>query len=151
VTGSDLYKAALAMNAARWAGAGASLEQMKAICYCIRNRVKAGWGDGNWLTVLEEAEDCMGNLPGPKVKLDPNGKAFTRLLRDIDEIYYGGGRHEILEMATPEAGDVESAIGDAKYWFFVKQPHNPWFVENIIHDPDNHREAASMWLMLFFD
>jgi hypothetical protein len=151
MTQSDLNKAALAMAAARWAGEGASLEQMKAICYCIRNRVKAGWGDGNWLTVLEEAEDCMGNLPGPRVKLDPNGKAFSRLLRDIDEIYYGGGRHDALAGSLPDEETIEEALKDAKYWFFLKEPPSAWFVERIIHDPENHREAASLWTMLFFE
>lgn len=151
MTGSEFNKAALAMYAARWAGEDGSLEQMKAICYCIRNRVKAGWGDGSWLTVLEEAEDTMGNLPGGRVKLDPNGKGFTRLLRDIDEIFYGGGRHDVLMGEDGGSASLESAIGDAKYWFFVKQPQNPWFVEHIIHDPENHRETASMWLMLFFE
>ena len=150
MTQSDLYKAALAMFAARAAGEKGSLEQQKAIAYCIRNRVKAGWNDGNWLAVIEDADDFMGNLPGPRVRLDANGRAFVRLLRDIDEIYYGGQRFA-GQTGNEEGDSLESAVGNAKFWLFLSQPFNPWFVEHIIHAPDSHPNRGQMGLMQFFD
>ena len=157
MTQSDLNKAALVMFATRCAGEGASLEQQKAIAFCIRNRVKAGWGDGSWLTVMEEAGEYMGNLPGPQVRIDSNSKTLARLMRDVDEIYYGGGRFQggteegQLGMGAEVGGDLESAIGNSKFWLFMREPFNPWFVERIMHDPENHPNHAQMGLMQFFD
>ena len=87
VTPSDFNKAALAIFAAKAAGPGASFEQMKGICCCIRNRVREGWGE--WLDVIEAAEDDKANLPGPRVRLDTENKSLRRLMQEIDDIYYG--------------------------------------------------------------
>lgn len=147
VTPSDFNKAALAIFAAKAAGPGASFEQMKGICCCIRNRVREGWGE--WLDVIEAAEDDKANLPGPRVRLDTENKSLRRLMQEIDDIYYGGGSHQILGPGSEE-GTLEDALERAVFWAFVNQPFQPWFVENVIHRPDNFPEVATMATMIFY-
>jgi hypothetical protein len=161
MTPNDVNRAQLAITAARLAGEGAALEQMKAIAYCLRNQVRAGWHDGEWLRVLEHAEDGDGNLPGPRVYLDPANRALQRLISDIDDIYYGGNRQigkPAGELRVPsaqrfaaEGGDLEEALGKCCYWCAINKPYKPWFVENILDRPDEHIARPQMGLMMFFE
>ena len=152
---TEIQKAELALFSARAAGQDASLEQMKAIAICIRNRVKAGWGDGNWLAVMEESAEHLANLPSDPMRLDPGNRNLQRLAREIDDIYYGGGQHADAWIAWRAGqggeGSLDEALKDAKYWAFVREPMQAWFIERVIHDPENHREAANMGTMLFFE
>jgi hypothetical protein len=160
VTPSDIQKGALALFAAREAGIGASLEQMKAICYCVRNRVREGWWDGQWLTVMEHAFEVAGNEPPPRFCLDLNARPLQRLIADIDDIYYSGRaqkngfRHDEAPKAqrfAAEAFDLEDAIARSCYWCFMGKPFTPWFKKNIIEMPDQHPCRPQMGLMLFFE
>jgi hypothetical protein len=89
LTLNDINRAQLALFAARAASAGAALEVMKMIALCVRNRVRQGWHDGQWLTVMEHADEAEANLPGPRVYLDPNQRPLQRMMADVDDIYYG--------------------------------------------------------------
>jgi hypothetical protein len=161
MTLNDVQKAELALFAARAAGEKASLEQMKAIAYVVRNRVKAGWHDGQWLTVMEHAADAAGNLEGPRVLLDPSTRTLQRMIADVDDIYYraGGrdsGNHEAVWNRTAqgvpaEADNMEDALRKVLYWCFVNQPLTPWFQENILDRPEDHAMRAQMGLMMFFE
>lgn len=149
MTLNDIQRAALALFAAREAGPSASLEQMKGICYVIRNRVRAGWFDGNWITVMEHADEASGNMPAERFYLDLQSRSLQRLFRDIDDIYYGGGSGNSW---TPEqAADLETAVGKQLYWMFIDRPHNPWFVERILRDPENHPNRAQAGTMMFYE
>jgi hypothetical protein len=150
MTLNDIQRAELAVFAARAAGPGACLEQMTAICYCIRNRVRQGWHDGEWLKVLENAGDVAANLPGPRVILDADNRSFQRLIQDVDEIYFSR-RDFIREPSGDSMPAMEEAIGNACYWAFVNQPFTAWFKEKIIDDPANHPQKANMGLMFFFE
>lgn len=146
---SELQKAALALFAAREVGNRGSLEQMKAVCYCIRNRVKAGWhGESRapWLTAIERAGEVAAHPPAVEA-VEPNNRSFQMLLRDIDDIFYS---------AAPdgsEAGaDLEGAIGNThKFWLFVNRPQTEWFENHIAKDHKNHPSHANMGLMIFFE
>lgn len=150
MTMTDLQRAALALFAAREAGPRASADQMLAIAMCIRNRVRQGWFDGDWLKVIENAGDTRANLPGPAVQLDPNDKNLQRLARDIDEVYFSR-----RDWAKNPSGDpmpsMDEAIGKATYWAFINQPFTVWFLENVIHNPEQHPQNAQMGLMMFYD
>lgn len=159
MTLNDVQRAELALYAARAAGEGASLEQMKAICYCIRNRVKAGWHDGQWLTVMEYAGEVIGNETTAPMRLDPSNRQLQRLVADIDEIYYGArydrdqakGSMNIAQRYAPEGGDLEDAVGKCCYWCFVNRPYTKWFFANILARVDEHPMRAQMGLMMFFE
>jgi hypothetical protein len=157
---NDVQRAYLALFAARAAGQGASLEQMKAIAYCIRNRVKAGWWDGQWLTVMEHAGETEANKPEEPWFLDPNNRALQRLIADIDEIYYGGrpaggARVEQAPMMAQryaaEGGDLEEAIGKSVYWAWLNRPFTVWFLKNVLEQAHNHPNRAQMGMMAFFE
>ena len=165
MTLNDLQRAALALFAVRAAGQGGSLEQMKAIAYCIRNRVKAGWFDGQWVTVIEHAEESAANLSNGAHFLDLNNRALQRLVADIDDIYYGGRGQDVsfggrveqgkapmpAQRYTAEGGDLEGSLGKSCYWCWINQPFTPWFQTNILDDPDNHNCRVQMGLMAFFE
>jgi hypothetical protein len=150
MTLNDLQRAELACFAARAAGPDGCLEQMAAICYCIRNRVRQGWHDGDWLQVLEHADETAANLPGPRVILDANKRSFQRLLQDVDEIYFSRRDFTHHPSGDPMPA-LEEAIGNAVYWAFINQPFTAWFRENVIDDPANHRQKANMGLILFYE
>ena len=145
MTMNDLQRAALVLFAAREAGEGASLEQMKAICYCMRNRVRAGWHDGSWLASIEHADEVAAH-DYMTMRLDPANRALQRLTHDIDDICYGTG----IETLAGE-GDLESSIGEQKFWMFLNRPPSSWFVKHIVKDQKNHPSHAQMGLMMFFE
>jgi hypothetical protein len=160
LTLNDVQRAQLALFAARAAGQGASLEQMKAIAYCIRNRVKAGWWDGQWLTVMEHAGEIEANELDEPWYLDLNNRALQRLVADIDEIYYGGrtaggARVEqapmVAQRYAAESTDLEEAIGKSVYWAWLNRPFTTWFRENVLEQSHNHPNRAQMGMMVFFE
>src|ERR1700728_582935 len=87
MTQKDVDRVMLVRYAALEAGPRGSLEQMKAICYCLRNRVRAGWGE--WMDVIETADEHRANEPNELVRIDHNGRAYQRLLHEVDDIYFG--------------------------------------------------------------
>lgn len=160
MTLNDVQRAELALFSARAAGPGASLEQMKAVAYCIRNRVKGGWFDGQWLSVMEHAGSTEANKGQEPWYLDPTDRALQRLIADIDEIYYGGGPaggrvQEAAPMAAQrfpaEGGDLEAAVGKSFYWVWLNRPFTVWFRQNILERSDIHPLRAQMGLMAFYE
>ncbi len=167
MTLNDVQRAELALFAARAAGAGASLEQMKGIAYCIRNRVKQGWHDGQWLTVMEHAEEAAGNLAEVRIYLDLSNRALQRLIADVDDIYYGSGsangqdtglkgqssapRTATAQRYAPQGGDLEEALGKCCYWARLNEPFTAWFRENVLDRPDAHPMRAQMGMMMFYE
>jgi hypothetical protein len=157
MTLNDVQRAALALFAARAAGTGASLEQMKAIALCIRKRVWDGWHDGSWLSVIEHADEVMANKPGPPVYLDVNSRILQRFIADIDDLYYSIQSRQKApthQSKTAQQSATEgdfSSVGDCCYWMFLNQPIRPWFQEHILNDPEHHAHKAQMGLMLFIE
>ena len=149
MTNNDLDRAALIFFAVREAGPRASLEQMKAICYCIRNRVRAGWSDQDWMGVIEDAPQYAAHLTGERVPIDKNSRAVQRLMREIDSIFYGD-RGDFAE-ETIGGLDMEESLKECKFWCYAKRPMLPWFEENIARDPKNHVMRTQMGLMMFFE
>lgn len=150
MTINDIQRAYLAIFAAREAGQNASSEQMKAIACCIRNRVRQGWHDGDWMKVIEHADEVRANLPGPAVKLDTQDRNFQRLVRDIDDIYFSRCDWRKNPSGDPMPG-MEEAIGAACYWAYVNQPFTSWFLDHVVHQPDSHPQRANMGLMFFYE
>jgi hypothetical protein len=152
MTLNDLNRGALAVFAARNTPQRASLEEMKAICYCIRNRVRK-WGE-SWIHVMEHADEFAGNEAGARVYLDIDDRAFQRLMRDVDDIYYGHGVQGAMDSES-DSGDLESALCADKheclYWCYINRPRTKWFAEKIEGDRANHPMRSQMGLMMFFE
>lgn len=133
--------AAFAYSKARHTGA---LDCMKAVCYVVRNRVKAAWGDGSWQSVLISANDFAGNNLSPQLaenapKLDVQDRLLQMLVRDIDDIYLGNSND-----------DTKLVVADALFFQFIDQPPRQWFVENIVRDQANHPRIAQVGPIAFF-
>lgn len=149
MTHNDSQKAMLVHFAVREVGPRGSLEEMKAVCYCIRNRVRAGWHDGEWMATLEFADEHAAHAGGERVRIDANYRPYQMLLQAVDDIYYAQDyRPEGERDAIGET--LESAVGTAKYWMFLNRPVRDWFQENVIDDKENHRQRGNMGLMMFF-
>jgi hypothetical protein len=146
MTLNDVQRAALVLYAARQVGADGNLEQMKAICYIIRNRQRAGWGDGNWLTVLEEAPNCAGNDPVDE-RLRLEDRRLQALARDIDMIFYGQEDDEIARACSRQGKEIPPIF----YWCFIHRPMREWFERVIAKDPDNHKQRAQIAFMYLYE
>ena len=158
MTLNDVQRAALALFAARAAGKGASLEQMKAIALCIRKRVWDGWHDGSWIAAIEHAPEVAANpAPTDPYFLDANSRIFQRLITDIDDLYYS--QRMSTRAPTPQTRTAQqvptegefASVGDCCYWMFLKQPIRPWFQQHILNNPAHHPHRAQMGLMIFIE
>lgn len=108
-----------------------SLACMKAICYIIRNRVRAGWLDGSWTTVIQRAGDVAGNDPAVRPALDPQNRLFQLLLRDVDDIFFASSEDE-----------TQQVVGECLFYHFIDRPAREWFVSNIIRETEAHPRRA---------
>ena len=138
-------RAQLAAFAYRQARGTGSLDCMKCICYVLRNRVKAGWGDGSWLSVLEGAPLVDGNvyLPEHPVLFAAQDRMLQMLLREIDDIYLEGGM-------KIHADDTWTVVQDALYYQFADRDPNPWFLEHILRDTKNHPRIGQVGTIMLF-
>lgn len=147
MTQKDMDRVMLVRYAVREAGPDGSLEQMKAICYCLRNRVRAGWGE--WMDVIDSADESLGNEPIEPMRLDSASRAYQRLLHDVDDIYFGHST------GRDEGTTLEDSLCEKErpcfYWLFLNRPTRTWFRDNIASDKENHPSNATMGLMMFFE
>jgi hypothetical protein len=132
--------AAFAYKAARHTG---SLDCMKAVCYVLRNRVRAGWGDVTWLGVMEGHHKVAGNeddfWPTMAAKLDVQDRLLQMLVRDVDDIYTG-----ISE------DDTKRVVQDALFYQFIDRPGTEWFKENIVRQSETHPRIAQVGPIALF-
>lgn len=156
MTTNTLAQAMLVEFAVREAGTDASLDEMKAICYALRNRVRAGWHGGDWIACMEAAGESAGNERLVNLnRIEPQNRPLQMLLMQVEDIFFGARQQPDKgwggEKVDPDAqGDsLEAAIGTALYWVHIKREIRPWFVENIIRDHQNHPERTSLGLWRF--
>lgn len=146
MTLNDIQRALLVEFAAREVGDDGSLEQMKAVCYIIRNRVRAGWSDGNWLTVMEDHARIAGNEPmGARLRLED--RRLQALARDIDAIFFGHEDDEISKVCAKQDKDH----GPIFYWCFMQRPIRSWFERAVIRDKENHKNRAQISFMMLYE
>ena len=146
MTLNDVQRAALVLFAARQVGSDGNLEQMKGVCYIIRNRVRAGWGDANWLTVMEEASSCAGNDPVDE-RLRLEDRRLAHLARDIDSIFYGDESDEIARVCIRQSKERPPIL----YWCFIHRPMRDWFKLTIAGDPKNHPMRSQIAFMMLYE
>jgi hypothetical protein len=124
-----------AVNQAAYTG---SLPCMKGVCYVLRNRVRKGWYDGSWIAAIEHAPEVAGNEPQEPKKLNLSDRLFQMMLRDVDEIFFGGGEDE-----------THQVVNDALYFMSIDRSPRAWFVENIVRDDTNHPRRAHIGPIAF--
>lgn len=150
MTAEQYTRARLAQWAWEVAGRANNLQVLRAVCYVLRNRIKAGWHGGSWLDNLLFAFQSEGNDEPPIVsgltKSPLEDQNFIRLLRDVDEIFYGS---TLDDVGTSLEEDKASKLGPCLYFHFVDEPVTEWFKENIIRDPD-HARGPIIGKMIFY-
>jgi hypothetical protein len=150
MTGNDFVRGQLASFAIEQAGANAPVDHMKAIALCMRNRARAGWHDGDWLENMFHADRYSAHDPGPRVRFELGDRSQSRLIREVDEIFFSRS-NEDNPKSSGDSISFEEAVGKSCYWLFVNRPVREWFKSTIIRDPENHRQGASLGLMMLFE
>jgi hypothetical protein len=140
MTLDQLQRAQLVVFAFQEAIATGTLDAMKAVCYVIRNRVRAGWHDGSWLDVMEHADEVSGNEPIPRTKIDVYSRVFQMLMQSVDDIYYASADD-----------NAQKVVDKALYYQFMDKPLRPWFNEAILRNPASHPRRAHIGPMVLFD
>lgn len=158
--------AAFAYREARHTG---SLDCMRAVCFILRNRVKSAWGDGSWLSVMEAAQlmsatngsqndGAATDLAGGKAQGIAGDRLLQLIVRDVDDIYLGQDNfddrvRQVVCGDTRLSTSLSSSNKDWKpalYYAFTDRPIRPWFVENIIHRPEEHAQIAVIGSMMLY-
>ena len=142
MTSDSFVKAHLAQLCWRNAPAGKAFQSMQCLAFIERNRVRAGWMGGDWLSII--ANDAAyqayeGNHrrlsvgTGPAVLQDfPDlrDEIFKKFLWEIDRIYDGSREDPMTEGAL--------------WWAEAEKINRPWFLENIARKPEQHPRVAQV-------
>lgn len=142
----DFQLARLIEYAAREVGPRGSLEEMKGIATCLRNRARAGWYDGNLLLVIEHADEHGAHEHSQETRLNPESRELARLLREIDDLYYASSDGEMTLESSLTEKDHEK-----KYWCYLDRPIQPRFAESILRDQAHHRSRTQLGTLMFLE
>lgn len=135
LTPETFIKAELAAFAQREAAHHGGIDNMLAVAFVVRNRVRASWFGGNWMEIIEGHEGVAGkNYPRTAVNL--RDIHFRMFLQQIDDLYLG---------LTPDKM-TEGAL----YYCELNHCDNEWFLENIVRKPEEHPRVATVGNVSFF-
>lgn len=126
---------------------------MRAVCFVVRNRRMAGWGDGTWLSILESAHHVAAKFNysiGDQISDGKPALSQDRLLqlivRDVDDIYLGQEPFDDRVRQVVCADPKKPVL----YYSFVNATPRPWFVENIVRQPGDHPQVGNIGPMMLF-
>lgn len=108
---------------------------MLAVLFVIRNRYRAGWQGGNWLALVQNADSISACIYPPS-KPDLSNLDFRKALATVDDIYSGFAADLLTEGAL--------------YYGELNKIENPWFLEKICRDLENHPMVATVGNVSFF-
>lgn len=147
MTAENFIKAQLADFAWRQAHRFGGADGMLAVAHVVRNRARAGWHGGETLKILQHAHDadslegcaCDGGCGRCVSSLQPDLRDdnIKLLLRSIDDIYSG----LTIDKYTNEAG---------LYYCELRSITRPWFLLNIVRNPEEHPKIADVGPLSFF-
>lgn len=129
---------------------------MKAVCYAIRNRQRAGWFNSSWHDILAHHQDWAATDKIYTLDLpDPRNYAFGLLLQEIDGIFSGSRDDDVTQGSTRIGGMRVRVSGEsdkpvALYYGRLNDDLRPWFLENISRATDSHRLIATVGTLSFF-
>jgi hypothetical protein len=143
VTYENYIKARIVDFVAAEAYTSGGVETMLAVAQVLANRVAAGWQGGDWLRVINSADQYRGTIQ-PAYQIDPRDGNFRELLRRIDEVYHG--------TADDSGVNVETEDGKARslYYGELHNINRDWFIEHITDDLENHPRLATVGQLTFF-
>jgi hypothetical protein len=144
--GEHFVKAQFALTAWR-DGGHEGISGMLATAFCIRNRVRAGFYNGDWLRVLSHHQDYAATDRTYSLELpDPRNYAFGLLLQEIDGIFAGTREDDITIPPHSMARQTPVVL----YYGNLADPNlRPWFL-NICRDHENHQRVATVGTLTFF-
>lgn len=127
------------------------------IAFSIKNRIRAGWHNGDWAAVLSNHHQWSATLETPSLVVpDPRVFSFSVLLQEVEGIFNGSRRDDITiakeSIFNTPLLDLKLGGGPAPalYWGRLDKANNPWWIENIARRTDIHPRVASVGLISFF-
>jgi hypothetical protein len=151
MTPENFIKAQLAEFAWREGSQYGGSNNMLAVAFVIRNRVRASWFGGDWLQVLENAHEagalemcfCENGCPRCRSNQLPNLRDdnFRLLLRTVDDIFSGLA---VDRFTTDPQGN------GALYYAELRTVNRAWFRENILRNLAAHSRIANVGPVEFF-
>lgn len=133
-------RAQIAVFAYDQAGYTGSLDCVRAVCFVLRNQRKAGWGDGSWLSLLQNVDGFTGNEPrSAKKPLDLSNRILQLIVRDVDDICVGEGFEWMQD-------NTRQVVQDALRYNFVDQPIKKEFEQNVIQKAMHVGQIGPMML-----
>lgn len=153
--GEHFLKSQLALTAWR-DGKDDGLSGMLGVCFVIRDRVRAGWYNGDWLSLLaHHREYSWTDAPYSDELPSTRNYAFDLLLKEIDGVFAGTRENDVTQpqeaLSTVFQFQNMAAKPVALYYARLSDPQiRPWFVENISRVVDKHRLIASVGSLSFF-
>lgn len=139
MTGDQFVKGQLIAFAYQEAGHCGGIDSMLAVCYVLRNRVKAGWFGGDWMNVLNGVDQSSAYEYSRPEKVDISAEIFQRLLMRIDDIFQGAAedtmtREGLYYIETHDRG----------------RTMREWFARKIIRDFTNHPRVAQVGMIQIY-
>jgi hypothetical protein len=126
---------------------------MLGIAHCIRNRVEAGWSNGEWLKIIAEAPIHASS----DVKemdfhsyVDIWDQSFRWLYGQCSAVYDGSLKDEITVSADPKKAGVRGVPQRALFYGNIQMAVRHWFWENIVIQPSEHPRTATAGAVIFF-
>jgi hypothetical protein len=147
MTGAEYIQGQLATFAWR-DGFADGLSGMEAVAFCIRNRQRAGWWNGDWAQILSHHRDYSYKTDEyPDEIPDPRVWSFQLLLHEISAIF-DGSRNDDVTIAKDSV--VARKPGVALYYARLDQINSDRFLYNIARKPEEHPVIAQIGSLSFF-
>lgn len=155
MTGADFLTAELARIS--WLEGGMDgVSGAKAVAFCVRNRVRAGWHGGDWSQVLSNHKSWSADTePLRSFIPDPRQPDFRILLQDITNIFTGQAEDNITIAQDSmtnylKIGNLSAAPPPALYFCRLNEISNDWFLTEIVRKTDSHKRIATVGTLTFF-
>jgi hypothetical protein len=132
-------------------GYSEGIHGMLAVAFAIRNRVRAGFYNGDWIKVLSHHKDWSATLePYTEDFPDPRNHAFMMLLQEIDYIFAGDKEDDITRPKSETAKALAVDPPPVLYYAKLNEITNPKFLADICRRPDLHERIATVGALTFF-
>jgi len=129
------------------------LNGMLGVAFVIRNRIRAGWWNGDWSEVLSHHKDYSCRIENmPDIIPDPRNHSFSRFLMQVDGIFSGATDDFVTIKPSGEVNYLfkEQRPPVALYYARLNEITNEKFMNDIPRRPDLHPLIAQVGGLSFF-
>lgn len=154
--GENFVKAQLALTAWR-DGKSEGLSGCLAVMFTIRNRIRAGWFNGDWIQVLAHHQDYAAvDRPYSSELPDPRNYLFSLVLQEVDGVFSGSREDDVTKVANPVSNSTFRFQGQDStpvplYYARLDDPQiKESFLQNISQNHEQHKLVAQVGLLHFF-